>query len=59
MEKQKELEKILRECLAENSSLKKKRSYESTKCRKLESTENVTLPTKIKDLQHQIKCLKN
>ena len=39
MENQKELEKIFSECLKENSRLKKKRSYWSTKCRKLESTE--------------------
>ena len=29
------------------------------KCRKLESTKNITLSTKIKDLQDQINCLKN
>ena len=41
--------KKLSECLVENSKLKKKRSYWSTKCRKLEITEVVTLSTKIKD----------
>ena len=49
MENQKKHEKILSECFAENSRLKKKRSCWSTKCRKLEITEDVTLPTKIKD----------
>ena len=57
MENQKELEKILSECLVENSRLKKKRSYWNTKCRKAESTEDVTLPTKVKDLHDQIKSL--
>ena len=47
---QKELEKILSECLTENSLLKKKRSYWNTMCRKLESTEDFALPTKLKDL---------
>ena len=50
MKNQKELEKILSECLTENSLLKKKRSYWSTMCRKLESTEDFALPTKLKDL---------
>ena len=59
MENQKELEKILNECLVKNSRHKKKRSYWSTKCRKHESTEDVTLSTKIEDLHNQIKCLKN
>ena len=59
MENQKELEKILIECLMENSRLKKKRSYWSTKSRKLESTEDVALPTKIRDLRNQINLLKN
>ena len=59
MENQKGLENILSECLRENSRLKKKRSYRSTKCRKLESAEDVALSTKIKDLNDQIKCLKN
>ena len=35
MKNKKELEKILYECVAENSRLKKKRSYWCTKCRKL------------------------
>ena len=56
MEIQKELEQILSECLTENSRLKKKRSYWS---RKLESTEDVTLPTKIKNLYDQIKYITN
>ena len=43
MQNQKELEKILSECLTENSKLKKKSSYWNTKCRKLESTEDVNL----------------
>ena len=43
----------------ENSRLKKKGSYWSTKCRKLEITKDVTLSTKMKDLHDQIKCLKN
>ena len=34
MKNKKELEKILYECVAENSRLKKKRSYWCTKCRK-------------------------
>ena len=50
MKNQKELEKILSECLTENSLLKKKRSYWNTMCRKLESTEDFALPTKLKDL---------
>ena len=54
MENQTEFDKILSECLAENNGLKKERSYWSTKCRKLKSTEDVTLPTKIKDLYNQI-----
>ena len=59
MENQKEPQKILSEFWTENSRIKKKRSYWSTKCRKLESTEDVTLRTKLKDLYDQIKCLKN
>ena len=51
MESQKELEKTSSKCLTANTSLKKKKSYWSTKCRKLESTEDVTLSTKIKDLK--------
>ena len=47
MKNQNEPENILSECLTENSRLKKKRSYWSTKCRKLETTEDVALPTKI------------
>ena len=43
----------------ENSRLKKKGSYWSTKCRKFEITKDVTLSTKINDLDDQIKCLKN
>ena len=43
----------------ENSRLKKKGSYWSTKCSKLEFTKDLTLSTKIKDLDDQIKCLKN
>ena len=50
MKHQKELEKILSECLTENSWPKKKRSYWSTMCRKLESTEDFPLSTKLKDL---------
>ena len=50
MENQKGLEKLLSECLEANSRLKKEISYCSTKCRKLEYTEDVTLPTKMKDL---------
>ena len=38
---------------------KKKRAYWSTKCRKLESHEDGTLPTKIKDLYNRNKFLKN
>ena len=58
-ENQKELEKTSRECLTENSMLKKKIYYWSTKCKKLESTEDVTLSTKIKVLYNQRKFLKN
>lgn len=53
MENQKELSKILSECLMENSRLKKKISYWSNKCRKF----NVL--KKIKDLHNQNKCLKS
>ena len=59
MENKKELEIMLGEYLAENSRLKKKRSYWCNKCRKHEITENVTLRTKIKNLYCQIKCLEN
>ena len=51
MESQKELEKTSSKCLTANTSLKKKKSYWSTKCRKLESTEDVT---KIKDLKKEL-----
>ena len=55
MENEKELDKILIECLTENCILKKKRPYWSIKRRKLESAEDVALSTKIKDLYDQIK----
>ena len=58
MENLKELEKISSECLTENSRLKTKRSFRSTKCRKPHSTENVTWPIKANDFNYQIKCLK-
>ena len=54
MENQKELEKTSSECLTANNSLKKKKSYWSTKCKKLKSTEDVTLSTKIKDLKKEL-----
>ena len=59
MENQKELEKILKECLENISMLKKKILYLSTKCKKIETTEDITLSTKTKDLLHQIECLQN
>ena len=59
MESEKELEKILSECFRKNSRLKRKRSYWSTTCRKLESTEDVSLSKKLEDLCDHIKCLKN
>ena len=55
MESQKELEKTSSKCLTANNSLKKKKSYWSNKCRKLlESIEDVTLPTNIKDLKKEL-----
>ena len=42
MENPKKLEKMLRECFTENSRLKKKRSYWSTKYRKLETRQKMT-----------------
>ena len=51
--------KKLSDCFVENSRLKWKESYWSTKCRKLEITKDVTFSTKIKDLHDQIKFLKN
>ena len=59
MENQKEFEKIISECLTENSRLKKKRAYWSIQCITLESSKDVALSTKIKDIYDQIKCIRN
>ena len=58
MKNQKQLENLLSECLMESSRLKEKRSYGSTKCRRVDSTEDITLPTKIKGFYDQIKSIK-
>ena len=58
MENQKELEKTSSECWTENSRLKTKRSFRSTKCRKLHSTENVTWPIKAMILTIKLNALK-
>ena len=42
----------------ESSRLKEKRSYGSTKCRRVDSTEDITVPTKIKGFYDQIKSIK-
>ena len=42
----------------ESSRLKEERSYGRTKCRRVDSTEDITLPSKIKGFYDQIQSIK-
>ena len=55
----KRLEKKSSECLAENSRLKQKIWYWSTKYKKFETNQDAVLSTKMKGLQDHITCLEN